>query len=268
MGNDFWNGTAKTQANASSILDALNGLKKTNNFSTVYPNYTSLSDEVKIDQERTAYLNELKNIRKNMTSRNTLIIGVIGEPPYAETMGDRNIPYCQNATQDDHNGCLYDADLNPYVSGFQDKHLDLEYTNFDTEVISNIRTADKNIPLVTVMFSGRPMLADSAMNISSAFLAAWLPGTAGGQAVVDAISGQYVIRPQGKADKTNSLSMDWPTNMVIHILIQDSVKNFPIYYPDGEVPGMMNPKYQVGYGLSTAVTQKKKLRKTKALVID
>lgn len=44
MGNDFWNGTAKTQANASSILDALNNLKKTNNFSTVYPNYTSLSD--------------------------------------------------------------------------------------------------------------------------------------------------------------------------------------------------------------------------------
>jgi len=106
MGNDFWTGANKQQSNASSILDALTLLKKRGgNYTLVYPNYTTFTDEVRIDAERTAYLNDLKNLRKNMTSRNTLIIGVIGEPPYAETAGDRNIPYCQNLSQ---TGCLYD----------------------------------------------------------------------------------------------------------------------------------------------------------------
>jgi beta-glucosidase len=94
------------QANASSILDALTGLRKRNNFTLVYPNYTVFTDEVRIDAERNTYLNELKNTRKNMTARNTLIIGVIGEPPYAETVGDRNIPYCLNI-DGSQEGCLY-----------------------------------------------------------------------------------------------------------------------------------------------------------------
>ena len=32
-----------------------------------------------------------------MTSRNTLIIGVFGEDPYAESEGDVNIPYCKTS---------------------------------------------------------------------------------------------------------------------------------------------------------------------------
>jgi len=31
-GNDFWTGDLKTKSNASSILDALKGLQKINNF--------------------------------------------------------------------------------------------------------------------------------------------------------------------------------------------------------------------------------------------
>lgn len=217
MGNDFWNGTNKAQSNASSILDALTLLKKRGPFSLVYPNYTNPNDEVKIDSERTAYLNDLKNLRKNMTSRNTLIIGVIGEPPYAETLGDRNIPYCQNITDENatNTGCLYDSQANPYVSVDQDKTLNVEYASFDTEVINSVRTADAKIPLVTVMLSGRPMIINTPLNVSTAFISAWLPGTSGGQAIVDAIVGDYLVRPNGKVDKTNSLSMDWPTNMVI-----------------------------------------------------
>jgi beta-glucosidase len=86
------------------------------------------------------------------------------------------------------------------------------------EVINSVRSADSKIPLVTVMFSGRPMLVDAAMNISNAFISAWLPGTSGGQGVVDAISGDYLIRPYGKVDKANSLSVDWPANMVMQLL--------------------------------------------------
>lgn len=221
MGNDFWTGANKQQSNASSILDALTLLKKRNNFTLVYPNYSTFTDEVRIDTERNTFLNDLKNLRKNMTSRNTLMIGVVGEPPYAETAGDRNIPYCQNVTENATNtGCLYDSGQNPYISATQDKNLNADYANFDTEVINSVRTADAKIPLVTVLLSGRPMIVDSAMNVSSAFIAAWLPGTSGGQGIVDAICGDYLIRPNGKVDKANSLSVDWPANMVRSMLLR------------------------------------------------
>ena len=95
QGNDFWSGNNKVKANASSILDALKEVQKKNNFQIIYPNYTTLTSEVKIDEERRTFIENLKNARKNMTARNTLIIGVFGEVPYAESEGDVNIPYCK-----------------------------------------------------------------------------------------------------------------------------------------------------------------------------
>lgn len=73
---------------------------------------------------------------------------------------------------------------------------------------------DKNIPLVSVLFSGRPMLVDNILTESNAFIAGWLPGTSGGQGVVDAVTGEYLFRPSGQSDKRNTLSVDWPKNMV------------------------------------------------------
>lgn len=213
----MWKDANKNASNASSILDALKNLQKRNNFTLLYPNYTTLTDEVIIDAERTTYLNDLKNYKKNMTARNTLIIGALGEVPYAESEGDRNIPYCLNLV-DNPVGCLYDSNLNPYIPASQPKTLELSYETFDTNVINSIREVDKTIPLVTVLMTGRPMLVDSALNISTAVISAWLPGTAGGQGIVDAIVGDYIMRPNGAADKTNTLSMDWPANMVQNIV--------------------------------------------------
>jgi hypothetical protein len=39
-----------------------------------------------------------------MNSRNTIIIGAFGEFPYAESVGDINIPYCQESGNQ---ACLY-----------------------------------------------------------------------------------------------------------------------------------------------------------------
>lgn len=66
------------------------------------------------------------------------------------------------------------------------------------------------------MFSGRPLLIDTILAESSAFVASWLPGTSGGQGVVDSITGDYIFRVNGTSDKRNTLSMDWPANMVIN----------------------------------------------------
>jgi len=77
-GNLYWTGDLKTKSNASSILDALKNVQKTNNFEIIFPNYSSLTNEITIDQERTKFINDLKVKRKDMNSRNTLIIGTFG----------------------------------------------------------------------------------------------------------------------------------------------------------------------------------------------
>jgi beta-glucosidase len=58
------------------------------------------------------------------------------------------------------------------------------------------------------------MLIDDILEPSSAFIAAWLPGTSGGQGILDAITGDYLIRPNGTSSKINTLSVDWPRDMV------------------------------------------------------
>lgn len=79
---------------------------------------------------------------------------------------------------------------------------------------------------------------------STAVIAAWLPGTSGGQGVVDAISGDYIVRKGGSSNTKNTLSMDWPSSM-------KGLDNFPVYGSDGEIPKIPEIQFTVGYGLST-----------------
>jgi beta-glucosidase len=57
------------------------------------------------------------------------------------------------------------------------------------------------VPVVTVLLSGRPLVLGSALDVSDALLAAWLPGTEG-QGVADVLFGDY--KPTGKLPRT------WP----------------------------------------------------------
>ena len=68
--------------------------------------------------------------------------------------------------------------------------------------------------MLTVLLAGRPMFIDKILTDSSAVIHAFLPGTSGGQGIVDALVGSYVIRPNGQTDRKNSLSFDWPRNAV------------------------------------------------------
>lgn len=51
-----------------------------------------------------------------------------------------------------------------------------------------------DIPVVTVLFSGRPMIITNPLSVSTAFVAAWWPGTAGGEAVVQSLFGEYLFK--------------------------------------------------------------------------
>jgi len=165
-------------------------------------------------------LSDLKTKRKDMNSRNTLVIGTLGEFPYAESDGDINIPYCK---EQDNPGCTYYTGQNPYAPMEQLKTLKADYVKFDKDVLSTIKDQDKNIPLVSVLLSGRPMLIDEIYASSDSIIAAWLPGTSGGQGIVDGITGTYIIRPKSSNNK-NTLSMDWPRDMVLIFVCRKLLK--------------------------------------------
>ncbi len=65
------------------------------------------------------------------------------------------------------------------------------------------RVKHSGVPLVTVLISGRPLVAGPALDASDAFVAAWLPGTEG-QGVADVLFGDY--KPTGRLPRA------WPRN--------------------------------------------------------
>jgi beta-glucosidase len=71
------------------------------------------------------------------------------------------------------------------------------------------------------------LLINNVLSSSTAVISAWLPGTSGGQSVFDGIYGDYLFRPEGS--KKNTLSVDWPVDM-------QSLKDFPVYNPEGDIP--------------------------------
>ena len=75
----------------------------------------------------------------------------------------------------------------------------------DLEVLN--RVSGKGVPVVTVLYSGRPVAANDLINRSDAFVAAWLPGTEG-LGLTD-----LLIAPGGSGrayDFTGKLPFDWP----------------------------------------------------------
>jgi len=102
-------------------------------------------------------------------------IVVIGETPYAEGLGDVNVP---------------------------------EISDEDIEAVHNMKNA--GIGVVVILISGRPMLINDVLDLADGFIAAWLPGTQG-QGVTDVILGDY--NPTGRLSFTWPRSISqYPTN--------------------------------------------------------
>jgi beta-glucosidase len=111
-------------------------------------------------------------------SRYSAVVMVAAENPYAEMKGDVVFPAPFRHT------ARYPEDL---------AALD--------------RVSGKGVPVVTLMFSGRPVAANDLINRSDAFVAAWLPGTEG-LGLTDLLLAGTDGRPV--YDFTGRLSFDWP----------------------------------------------------------
>jgi beta-glucosidase len=68
---------------------------------------------------------------------------------------------------------------------------------------------DEKIPVVAVLFSGRPLWQNRELNLANAYVAAWLPGTEGG-----GIADVLFRKKDGSVnhDFTGKLSFSWPRN--------------------------------------------------------
>jgi len=110
--------------------------------------------------------------------RYSAVVMVAAEKPYAEGAGDIAFPTSLRHSS------RYPQDLNALN-----------------------RVSGRGVPVVTLLYSGRPVGANDLINRSDAFVAAWLPGTEG-MGLADMLLGGS----GGRAvhDFTGRLSFDWP----------------------------------------------------------
>jgi beta-glucosidase len=141
---------------------------------------------------------------------------VIGEKPYAEGMGDIRTGddvIVQAGSQI--NGAL--KVLEPYGDSLTLADLHPE----DLQTINNITA--KGIPVVTVLVSGRPLVITQELAASSAFVAAWLPGSEGA-GVADVLFGDHAF--------SGKLSFSWPRSFTTNSNVGDPAYEqlFPLGY--------------------------------------
>ena len=103
-----------------------------------------------------------------------VVIGVFGEEPYAEMLGDLK---------------------------------DVSFVPTDPKFLPILEaTHAKGIPTISIFLSGRPLVVNRQINASDAFIAAWLPGTA-----VEGIGDVIFTKDQEmNYDFTGKLSYSWP----------------------------------------------------------
>lgn len=88
----------------------------------------------------------------------------------------------------------------PYAEGKGDRS-DLSVASSDLALVQEAKKTGS--PVVTILFSGRTMVLDTALSDSNAFIAAWLPGTEG-TGMADVLFGDH--KPTGKLPRA------WPGN--------------------------------------------------------
>ncbi len=137
----------------------------------------------------------------SFTGQPDVAIVVFGENPYAEMMGDlETLSFCAENSE-------------------------------SLAMLRQLKSQD--IPVVSVFLSGRPRWVNAELNASTAFVAAWLPGTEGA-GVADVLFRDTV--GQVNHDFTGKLSFSWP--------------NAPMQTPLNRGDSIYEPLFPYGFGLT------------------
>ncbi|HJP68093.1 MAG TPA: glycoside hydrolase family 3 protein [Sphingomicrobium sp.] len=107
------------------------------------------------------------------------VVMVAAERPYAEGAGDITFPASMRHS-----------------------------TRYPEDLAALDRISGKGVPVVTLLYSGRPVAANDLINRSDAFIAAWLPGTEA-MGLADMLLARADGRPAFKF--TGRLPFDWPS---------------------------------------------------------
>ena len=183
---------------ANSVSKACGGWTRswqgTGHTNDEFPNSESILDGIK-EAAKEAGGRVIFSVNGDSDESPDAVIAVYGEDPYAEFQGDR-------------------------------KNLDFVPNGFDVNKLADFR--DQGIPVVSVFLSGRPMWTNPEINMSDAFVAAWLPGSEGG-GVSD-----LLFQRDPSYDFSGRLSFKWPNSAV----------------KSEEGPTGQDALFELGYGLS------------------
>lgn len=113
---------------------------------------------------------------------------------------------------------------NPYAEGAGDRET-LFLSDSDIQLVKKVK--GNGIPVIAVLVSGRPLIISDILPYTDAFIAAWLPGSEGGDGIADILFGNH--NPRGQ------LSFSWPKDMT----------HFPVNFGDDDY----NPLYAYQHGL-------------------
>jgi beta-glucosidase len=141
--------------------------------------------------------------------------------PYADTLlaalrktlGDGQVDYSADGTGVDvhkYRAIVMVAAEKPYAEGAGDISFPASMrhsSRYPEDLQALERVAGKGVPVVTLLYSGRPVAANDLINRSDAFIAAWLPGTEGLGLADMLIAGTGGRR---NYDFTGRLPFDWP----------------------------------------------------------
>lgn len=126
--------------------------------------------------------------------RHDTAIVVVGETPYAEGLGD--------IRSGDHVIVEAGSQIKGSMNVLEPYGNTLELSNLHPEDLKTIKTITaKGIPVVVVLVSGRPLIVNQELEASSAFVAAWLPGSEA-HGVADVLFGDF--------DFQGRLAFSWP----------------------------------------------------------
>ena len=133
------------------------------------------------------------------------------------------------------------------MSGEGHSRSNLDLPGEQTALLSELRRSGK--PVVVVLMCGRALTLEKVLPLADAVVLAWIPGTMGGPAVADVLTGDY--NPSGK------LPVTFPRNVgQVPIFYNSKPSGRPqpegdrVQYKSNYLDVVNSPQFPFGYGLS------------------